>query len=87
MTIPEVGYATGKCDRCGKTYTRKRPAFPILCDCYKFCPLCGQEMTPYTPDLTPTIHQSEKGQKVLYVCNNHTPPYYSTQTSVEVVLT
>jgi len=83
----QVGYATGKCPKCGKTYTRKRPTFPIICDCYKFCPLCGQEMTLYTPDLTPTVYQSEKGVKALYVCNNHGPPYYSTQTAVEVVLT
>lgn len=43
-------------------------------------------MTPYTPDLTPSVYDSEKGLKVVMVCLNHTPPYYSKDLSVEVVL-
>lgn len=87
MSVIKVGFVTGKCGRCGKSYTRKRPAFSIICDCYKICPLCGQEMTPHTPDLTLSTYQSEKGLNVLYVCNNHEPPYHSDQKPVEVKLT
>ncbi len=57
-----------------------------VCDCYKYCPLCGAKMTPYTPDLTPTTYESEKDLNVLYVCNNHAPPYYSSQKPVGVRL-
>ena len=58
-----------------------------VCDWHIYCPLCGAKMTPYTPDLTPTSYKSEKGIDVLYVCNNHSPPYYSKQKPVEVRLT
>jgi len=57
-------------------------------------------MTPFTPDLTPNTYGGKesyavKGQAVtssdwtletLYVCHNHTPPYYSCQKPVEVKL-
>jgi hypothetical protein len=57
-------------------------------------------MTPFTPDLTPGTYRVEKslalkGQaaetpewtiETLYVCNNHSPPYYSSQKPVEVKL-
>lgn len=98
--IPKVGYASGTCSKCGKLLIRKRPAGVAVCDCYRYCPLCGAEMTPYTTDLTPSIYRAEesfavKGQAVekaeasietLYVCNNHSPPYYSSQKPVEVKL-
>jgi len=83
----KVGYAQGKCSVCGKLLIRKRPADLAVCDCYEYCPLCGARMTPFTPDLTPTTYESEKGFDILYVCNNHTPPYYSGQKPVEVKLT
>jgi len=57
-----------------------------VCHCYLYCPLCGARMTPYTPDLTPTTYEAEKGLHVLYVCNNHAPPHYSSQKPVEVRL-
>jgi len=86
MGVPKVGYAEGKCPVCGKTLIRKRPADMAVCDCYLYCPLCGKEMAPYTPDLTPTTYEPEKGLDVLYVCNNHVPPYHSKQKPVEVRL-
>jgi len=46
----------------------------------------NEKMTPFTPDLTPTTYESEKGLRVFYVCSNHTPPYYSKQKPVEVRL-
>jgi hypothetical protein len=57
-----------------------------VCDCYLYCPLCGKEMVPYTPDLTPINYEPEKGLDVYYVCNNHAQPYYSKQKPVEVKL-
>lgn len=86
MSAPKVGYAQGKCGRCGKTYVKKRPAFPIICDCWKYCPLCGKEMTLYTPDLTPSVYEAEKGLRVIRVCLNHTPSYYSKDVPVEIGL-
>jgi len=86
MGVPKVGYAKGICPNCGKTLIRKRPADMAVCDCYLYCPLCGKEMVPYTPDLTPTNYELEKGLNVHYVCNNHAQPYYSKQKPVEVKL-
>ena len=86
MNVPKVGSAQGVCSRCGKTLRRRRPADVAICPCYEYCPLCGTKMTPYTPDLTPTTYESEKGLDALYVCNNHTPPHYSSQKPVEVHL-
>ena len=57
-------------------------------------------MTPFIPDLTPatyrnedahnvkggTAESSEQSIEILYVCNNHSPPYYSKQKPVEVHL-
>lgn len=84
--MTEVGYAKGKCSRCSRTYTRKRPAFSVYCDCWKICPLCSQEMTPYKPDLTPSVYDPEKGLRVVMVCLNHSPPHYSKDLPVEVKL-
>jgi len=86
MGVPKVGYAKGICLSCGKTLIRKRPADMAVCDCYLCCPLCGKEMVPYAPDLTPTTYEPEEGLEVFYVCNDHTPPYYSKQKPVEVRL-
>jgi hypothetical protein len=82
----KIGYAEGKCSRCGKTLRRKRPADYAICNCYLCCPLCGEEMVPYMPDLTLTIYESEKGLEVFHVCSNHAPVYYSKQKPVEVKL-
>jgi hypothetical protein len=86
VAVAKIGYAEGKCSRCGKILRRLRPADVAVCDCYLYCPLCGKEMVPYTPDLTPVTYEPEKGLEVFYVCNNHTPPYYSKQKPVEVKL-
>ncbi len=100
MLAAELGFAEGICSRCGKTLRRKRPADVGVCDCHKYCPLCGAEMTAFNPHLTPSTYRIEesfaiKGEPVespdwtletLYVCNNHTPPYYSRQKPVEVRL-
>jgi len=83
----KVGCAQGICPVCGKLLMRNRPADLAVCDCYEYCPLCGAKMTPFTPDLTPTTYESEKGFDILYVCNNHAPPYYSKLKPVEVKLT
>ncbi len=96
----ELGFVEGKCYKCGKNLRRKRPVNLAICDCYKYCPLCGAEMTPFTPHLTPSTYRIEeslatKGEPVespgwtletLYICNNHTPPYYWKQKPVEVRL-
>ena len=81
----------GKCGRCGKDIIRSSPvSMLVLCDCYRYCPLCGAEMTPYTPDLDPKTYnitgEKEGTVETLYVCFNHTPPYYSSQKPVEVLL-
>jgi len=86
MSVSKNGYAKGKCGRCGKTYFNRRPAFPIYCDCWRYCPLCGKEMTPHTPDLTPSVHDAQKSLRVIRVCLNHSPPYYSKDLPVEVKL-
>lgn len=69
--------------------------FCPLCD-----PPYTVPMTPFTPDLTPSTYRNEKAHEVkgqsvespewtsetLYVCHNHSPPYYSKQKPVEVRL-
>jgi len=43
-------------------------------------------MEPYTPDLAPNTYgmDGKRDLKILMVCNNHSPPFYSTQKPVEV---
>jgi len=96
----KVGYAEGKCPRCGKILRRKYPADLAVCDCFKLCPLCGAEMTSFNPDLTPSTYGAGKGfalkgqaakepewnTETIMVCHNHKPPYYSSQKPVEVKL-
>jgi len=92
--VAKVGWAQGTCGVCGRTYRARRPVQVVVCDCYRLCPLCSPaytvEMTPYTPDLTqPRLYRSEEGgatMRTLYACYRHTPPYYSAQKPVEVVL-
>jgi hypothetical protein len=55
----KVGWAEGKCPRCGRVWRRERPVDTVLCDCYRLCPLCGEEMTAYTPDLSSRVYRSE----------------------------
>ncbi len=100
----KVGYAEGTCPNCGRTIIKRRPADNIVCDCFRFCPLCNPPftvpMTPFTPDLTAETYGSEQATDVkgegaepadwtmetLYVCLNHSPPYYSKKKPVEVPL-
>ena len=97
-----VRIVEGACGHCGKTIRRvSLGATPMLveCDCYLYCPLCGAEMTPYIPDLTPSLYRaegdydslgeapkSEVTVETLFVCLNHNPPYYSTRKPMEVIL-
>jgi hypothetical protein len=57
-------------------------------------------MTPFNPGLNPKTYGTEKGAalkgqsvelpawtaETVYVCNNHSPPFYSSQKPVEVKL-
>lgn len=46
-------------------------------------------MEPYTPDLTPSTYESDKGLDVIMWHNSpsdHPQPYYSKQKPVEVLL-
>jgi len=88
LTFPKVGKACGTCSICGKTICKDRPTDVAYCDCHLYCPLCGERMTAYTPDLG-KAYNPEKGLSVLYWCNNpdeHEEPYYSSQMPVEVEL-
>lgn len=59
----------------------------IICDCWQYCSLCGAEMAPYTPDLAANTYgvDGKRDLAVLMVCDQHSPPFYSTQKPVEVV--
>jgi len=76
----------GKCPNCGKVHYSDRKGDIVLCDCWRNCPTCGAEMQPYTPDLAPNIYgmDGKRDLKILMVCNEHSPPFYSTQKPVEV---
>ena len=90
----------GTFSRCGKTLRKKRPANTAMCECYCYCPLCGAEMTLFNPGKNPKTNGAEevmdlKGQSVaspgcgtetILVCHIHSPPFYSSQKSVEVKL-
>jgi len=61
----KIGFALGVCPVCGKTLRRPRPADVAICDCYVYCPLDGKKMEPYTPDLTPSTYEPNKGLDVV----------------------
>jgi predicted amidophosphoribosyltransferase len=94
ILVIQIGMAEGVCSNCGRTLSRRRPADMAVCDCYMFCPLCGKEMQPYTPDLAPSIYGSIESDKVqgdtdkpmdiLYYCLSCR--YYSALKPVEVFL-
>jgi hypothetical protein len=82
----------GKCSRCGREYHSKHDAV-VVCGCWTKCPLCSQEMEPYTPDLTPNTYglDGKHNLFVLKVCNNlvgHSDhsPFYSDRKPIEVEL-
>ncbi|MEM1540736.1 MAG: hypothetical protein QXJ07_05075 [Candidatus Bathyarchaeia archaeon] len=85
---------SGKCSKCGKVHYSDRKGDIAICDCWRYCPLCGAEMTPHTPELTPDTYglDGKRDFKILMVCNNtaehpDNSPFYSTQKPVEVVCT
>ncbi|MEM4700658.1 MAG: hypothetical protein QXZ51_00765 [Candidatus Bathyarchaeia archaeon] len=85
---------SGKCSKCGKVLYSDRKSDIAICDCWKHCPLCGAEMTPYTPELMPGTYglDGTRDFKILMFCNNTAEhpgnsPFYSTQKPVEVVCT
>jgi len=93
----KVGYACGTCPRCGRNICGLRPADIAVCDCREYCPLCGEKMEHYTPDLTPSTYRPAKvhtgtvrgdlehPMQILFrcpMCN-----YQSSQKPVEVKLT
>jgi len=84
----KVGYAEGKCPVCSKIIKRPRPIDTATCDCWRICPICGAEMTPYTPDLTLSTYGSDgkRDLKILMVCTNCKSPFFSAQEPVEVEL-
>jgi len=90
MTV-KVGMTCGPCPRCGKKICRPRPADVAVCDCFEYCPLENytKKMEPYTPDLTPSTYESDRGIDVIMVHDSpedHPQPYYSKQKPVEVRL-
>ena len=76
----------GKCSNCGKVHYSDRKGDIVLCDCWKYCPVCGAEMQPYTPDLASNTYgmDGKRDLQILMVCNEHSPPFYSTLKPVEV---
>jgi hypothetical protein len=79
----------GKCLQCGKVHYSNRKDGVAVCDCWRYCPLCGAEMVPYTPDLAPSVYgiDGKRELAILMACVNHSSPFFSTQKPVEVVCT
>ena len=79
----------GKCSLCGKAHYSDRKGDIVVCDCWKNCPTCGAEMTPYEPDLAMNTYgfDDRRDLNVLMACTLHSPPFFSTQKPVEVVCT
>jgi len=85
----EMAKYEGKCSRCSKTFRSHRKDDIVVCDCWKTCPTCGAEMTPFTPDLAMNTYGSDdrRDLAVLMVCTLHSPTFFSNQKPVEVVCT
>jgi hypothetical protein len=83
----EMAKYKGKCPVCGRINHSNRKGDIIVCDCWNLCPLCGANMTPYTPDLAPKTYgvDGKRELSVLMACSLHSPPFYSKQKPVEVV--
>ncbi|MEM3875133.1 MAG: hypothetical protein QXU45_08395 [Candidatus Bathyarchaeia archaeon] len=75
-----------KCPRCGVTHQLRSKQDTVICDCWRICPICGEEMTPYTPDTAPKTYGLDglREMRVLMVCTRHHPNFYGTQKPVEV---
>jgi hypothetical protein len=83
----------GKCSNCKKVHYSDRKNDIIICDCWLYCPLCGAEMAPYTPDLAANVYgkDGKRDLLILRVCNNiaaHSDksPFFSQQKPIEVEL-
>ena len=78
-----------KCPLCGKTHYSDREGNIVVCDCWRYCPMCGAEMVPYTPDLVANTYamDNKRDLAILMVCTLHSPPFYSSQKPVEVICT
>lgn len=81
--VTKIGYAIGKCGTCGKTLRRHRPAEYAVCNCYLYCPLCGEKMNSYAPDLSLKAYKSGE-LDVLFQCPNCS--HKSKLRPVEVML-
>ena len=79
----------GKCPQCGKVHISDRKGDVAVCDCWRYCPMCGAEMTIYMPDLAPNVYSVDGKRElaVLMECTRHSSPFFSTQKPVEVVCT
>lgn len=90
----QIGYAEGKCPKCGKTFRRHRPIDVAVCDCWEYCSE-GHLMQDYAPDLSPSTYGSINDPnasgdlthpiRIVKYCS--TCNYYSAQLPVEVSLT
>ena len=78
---------SGRCSRCGREYYEDHKD-TVVCDCWKQCPICGAEMTPYAPDLAMNTcgFDDRRDLMVLMVCRLHSPNFFSNQKPVEVEL-
>ena len=90
----------GECGRCGRFIIRPGHApTSVICECYRYCPICGREMEPYRPDLDPKTYRCWGELDIfrftrgvgpsfwtVYICPNHEPPYYSSLHPSEVQL-
>jgi len=85
----------GACPECGKEIVRLSPVpLTVVCDCFKKCPICGAEMAPYTPVLSPSTYGPIKSDvakgdtdhpvDIQYHCQ--ACDYYSSLKPVEVAL-
>ena len=79
----------GKCSRCGKVFRSDRKSDIVVCDCFKICPACGEEMSPHTPDLAMNTYglDSHRDLQAMMVCQLHSPIFLSSLKPVEVVCT
>jgi hypothetical protein len=79
----------GRCPRCSRTFRSDRKNDIIVCECWKICPTCEENMTPYSPDLAMNTYASgsQRSLEVLMVCTHHSPNFFSGQKPVEVVCT
>jgi len=98
--MAKIGWAKGTCSRCNRTYFLPRPAFPIVCDCWLICPLCGLTMVPYTPpklfppvywpkpkpEGTSTLRDKTEKPTINTLAYCESCDYYSEQPPVEVNL-